>query len=111
MIFKQRLTAPLATEAAITNFFVHGVLKGVKQDEHQLVIAHEAIPNFMDAMTMPFNVKDAGIFTNVAIGEKITFQLHLTQTESWIDHMSGSPFLSPQQADFPPWRNAISFPN
>ena len=76
-----------ASRAGTTNYFVRGVLTGVKQDEHQLVIAHEAIPNFMDAMTMPFNVKDAAIVTNVAIGEKIAFQLHLTETESWVDHI------------------------
>jgi protein SCO1/2 len=78
---------PTSSHANTTNYFVRGVLKGFKQDEHQLVIAHEDISNFMDAMTMPFNVKDAAIFTNVAIGEKITFQLHINETESWVDHV------------------------
>jgi protein SCO1/2 len=41
----------------------------------------------MDAMTMPFNVKDAAMLTNVAIGERITFQLHLAETKSWVDHI------------------------
>ena len=41
------------SQAATTNYFVRGVLKEVKQDERQLVIAHEEIPNFMEAMTMP----------------------------------------------------------
>jgi len=41
----------------------------------------------MDAMKMPFNLKDAAILTNAPIGEKIAFQLHVTETESWIDHI------------------------
>src|SRR5262245_50924168 len=75
---------PGSSPAGTTNYTVQGVLRGVKPEDHQLVIAHEAIPNFMDAMTMPFRVKDAAILTNLAIGRKITFQLHVTQTESWI---------------------------
>jgi len=75
----------MSTQAAMTNYAVRGVIKEVKSDEHQLVIAHEAIPNFMEAMKMPFNVKDAAILAKVATGEKISFQLHVTETESWID--------------------------
>lgn len=84
---------PISSQADTTNYVVHGVLKAVKSEEHQLVIAHEAIPNFMDAMTMPFRVKDDAILTNVAVGEKITFQLHVTETESWVDDIrsSGTP--------------------
>src|SRR4051812_22036597 len=78
---------PTSSQAGTTNYFVRGAVKAVKPDEHQLVIAHEDIPNFMDAMTMPFRVKDAAILTSVAIGEQITFQLHLTETESWVDHI------------------------
>ena len=75
------------SQAATTNYFVRGVLKEVKQDERQLVIAHEEIPNFMEAMTMPFHVKDPEVLTNVVRGEEITFQLHVTETKSWIDHI------------------------
>jgi protein SCO1/2 len=78
---------PASSQAGTTNYFVRGVLKEVKLDEHQLIIAHEEIPDFMDAMTMPFQVKDAAILTNVAIGGKIAFQLHVSETESWIDHI------------------------
>ncbi len=78
---------PTPSQAGTTNYFVTGVLKGIKQDEHQLIIAHDDIPNLMEAMTMPFNVKDASVLTNVPIGGKITFQLHLTEAESWVDHI------------------------
>src|SRR5262245_4278487 len=71
---------PAACPAGQTNYVVRGVVKEIRAGEHQLVIAHEEIPGFMDAMTMPFRVKDAEILTNVAAGAKIGFQLHVTET-------------------------------
>jgi protein SCO1/2 len=91
----------VSTQAGTTNYFVRGVLKEIRQDEHQLVIAHESISNFMDAMTMPFNVKDAGILANAAIGEKVTFQLHVTETESWIDHIERLDVSRPVASSLP----------
>jgi protein SCO1/2 len=81
------IPATSQSQAGTTNYVVHGVLKGINRSERQLVIAHESIPNFMEAMTMPFSVKEPAILTNVAPEEKITFQLHVTETESWIDHV------------------------
>src|SRR5437868_5959565 len=74
-----------AANASTTNYSVRGVVKEIKSAERQLVIAHESIPDFMEAMTMPFNLKDETILTNFAAGQKITFQLHVTETESWVD--------------------------
>jgi len=78
---------PISSRGGTTNFSVRGVLKEVKQEDHQLVIAHESIPNFMEAMTMPFNVRATESLTNLRAGEKITFQLHVTENESWIDRI------------------------
>ncbi len=41
----------------------------------------------MAAMTMPFLVKDAAMLTNAAIGDEIAFQLHVTENDSWVDHV------------------------
>lgn len=87
LLGKTGFLAPTPALAGTTNYVVSGVLQDIKLDEHQLIIAHEAIPHFMDAMTMPFNVKDSSILTNVAIGEKIICELHVTETESWVDHI------------------------
>ncbi len=78
---------PRSSPASTTNYFARGIVKEVRPAEEQLVIAHEAIPQLMDAMTMPFNVKEAAMLTNVTAGEQIAFQLHLTENESWIDHI------------------------
>jgi protein SCO1 len=83
-------TAP----AGITNYTVRGVIKDIKKNEQQLVIAHETIPHFMEAMTMPFHITDPALLTNLTIGQQITFRLRVTDTESWIDQIeskNGSP--------------------
>jgi protein SCO1/2 len=42
---------------------------------------------------MPFNVKDSASLTNLAPGTQITFRLHVTENESWVDQIDqlGSP--------------------
>jgi protein SCO1 len=73
--------------AGTTNYVVRGVVKEVRQEARELVIAHEAIPHFMEAMTMPFSVRDPALLTNAASGDTIRFQLHVTENESWVDHI------------------------
>ena len=81
------ILSPLSCHAGTTNYVVRGVLKEVRQEEHQLVISHEDIPHFMTAMTMPFSLKDDALLTNAAIGDKVVFQLHVTESDSWVDHI------------------------
>jgi protein SCO1/2 len=89
------ILAAISSLASTTNYVVHGVVQGIKADEHQLVIAHEEIPNFMDAMTMPFRVKDADILTHVTVGARISFQLHVNENESWVDDVKTLDISSP----------------
>jgi len=84
-----------AENAGITNYSVRGVVEGVNQNEHRLVIKHETIPNFMEAMTMPFNVKNPAELSKFTIGEKISFQLHVNEEESWIDHIETLAKIQP----------------
>jgi protein SCO1/2 len=79
--------SPLSCHAGTTNYVARGILKEVRQDEHQLIISHEDIPHFMPAMTMPFSVKSDAILLSAAIGDKIAFQLHVTESDSWVDHI------------------------
>lgn len=64
-----------------------GRVQEVKANERMVVIAHEAITNYMSAMTMPFRVKDATQLAGLKSGDAISFQLHVTDSESWIDHV------------------------
>ena len=57
-------------------------------DGNTIVIRHEAISNYMDAMTMPFKVKETNELAGLRIGDEISFRLEVTGTESWIDRIT-----------------------
>ncbi len=63
-------------------FLARGVVEDVRPPS--VTIKHEAITNYMAAMTMPFKVKSASELTNLERGDQITFELHVTENESWI---------------------------
>src|ERR1043166_9687574 len=66
---------------------VKGVVREVKPNDKMLIIRHEKVPGYMEAMTMPFNIRDPSILTNVTVGDEINFVLHVTSDESWIDQV------------------------
>jgi protein SCO1 len=81
----ETVTVPDPRGANVQTFLTEGVVKEVKADAQMLVIAHEAIPHYMDAMTMPFKVKGPGDLVGLRAGDKIRFRLSVTETSSWID--------------------------
>lgn len=72
---------------AVKVFSVKGVVKEIHEDKLILKIKHEEITNYMSAMTMNFNVRQPGIFTNLTPEEPISFQLHVTPDTHWIDNI------------------------
>ena len=50
-------------------FILNGVVQAVEPDEGEVTIAHEAMPGFMDAMTMPFLLKDKSVLDDVRPGD------------------------------------------
>lgn len=70
------------------SFAVRGVVKQLNPEGRTVLVSHEAITNFMEGMTMPFKVKDSQELTGLAVGDRISFQLHVTQTESWIGQIA-----------------------
>ena len=66
-------------------FPVRGVVQQIKPDRRTVIIRHETITNYMDAMTMPFRVRDPNLVAGLNSGDEITFALHVTEGESWMD--------------------------
>ena len=80
------LASHVVTWAAETrDFTVRGVVREAVPAKSQLVVKHQEIPGYMDAMTMPFQVRDPKILESVKPGDDITFQLHVTDNDHWID--------------------------
>jgi protein SCO1 len=74
--------------ANLRSFPARGTVIELKPDDRMVVIRHEAISNYMAAMTMPFKVKDAGALAGLQRGDEVSFQLHVAEAESWVDHVA-----------------------
>jgi protein SCO1/2 len=57
----------------------------VEKDKHLVTVAHEEIKDFMEAMTMPFMVRDEWVFDQASPGDQITATLVVDATESWLE--------------------------
>ncbi|HXG49523.1 MAG TPA: SCO family protein [Methylomirabilota bacterium] len=66
-------------------FAVTGVVHAFKPDGRTVIIAHETIPGYMEAMTMPFQLRETNQWQGIAAGDRIAFRLTVTESESWID--------------------------
>jgi protein SCO1/2 len=76
-------TTSLSTNHRV--FQVKGVVKAIKPAEKEIDIKHDAIPDYMPAMTMPFDVKDTNELAGLAPEQPISFRLTVTDTEGWVD--------------------------
>jgi protein SCO1 len=88
----------VAAPAEPREFAVKGVVKKVEPENSRVIIAHEAIPGFMDAMTMPFRVKAPEILAAVQAGDSVSFRLSVTTEQSWIDNVVKIPAINNSSA-------------
>lgn len=98
LVVSCRSPQPSGTAAARVEpqvFAVRGVVREIKPDGRTVVVKHEAITNYMAAMTMPFRARDTNKLTGVKAGDEITFRLSVTEDESWIDRVTRTGRLLP----------------
>jgi protein SCO1/2 len=62
-----------------------GKVVSVDKAQRQVTIDHDAIKDFMDAMTMPYNVKDDWALSALAPGQSIEATLVVRGDRSWIE--------------------------
>ena len=81
----------IATNQVATNlqtFFVRGVVEELMPDGKTAVVKHEAIPNYMEAMTMPLEVKEPKELAGLQPGDVIFFRMLVTKDDAWIDRVT-----------------------
>jgi len=71
----------------LRTFHAGGIVESVLPDQNIIVISHEPIGSYMGAMTMPFKVRNSEEMRAIQPGDKISFQLSVTDTESWIEQI------------------------
>lgn len=62
---------------AVQRYHLHGKVVSVNTDQGFADIDTDAIPGYMEAMTMPYPIPDAKILSKLAIGDEITADLIL----------------------------------
>ena len=63
-------------------FQARGIVQEVLPDQKQVKIDHEKIPNYMEAMTMTFDVKDPKELAGLQPGDQVI----LSDTSAWDAH-------------------------
>ncbi len=108
---------------AQTNQEIHpatGVITEIAPAEKKVTIKHDAIPGYMGAMTMPFEVKDTNELAGLTRGDVVTFRVVIAGNEGWIDQIrktgqttnlpvTSGPFRSARNVE--PLNEGDPFPN
>src|ERR1043166_9422005 len=68
-------------------FEVKGIVREVLPQRRQIKIEHEKIPNYLEAMTMPFEVKDARELSGLQPGDRVRFRMIVTEKDGWIERI------------------------
>lgn len=66
---------------------LEGRILSVEKDKHLVTISHEAVKDFMEAMTMPFVVREEWVFDQAKPGDQIKATLVVDETESWLENV------------------------
>lgn len=84
---KPSAQTPLNTvsEAAPQTYSVKGILRAINSADKSVTIEHEEIPEYMPAMTMPFDVRSMTEVEPLKVGDGIKFRLVVTEKSSWIE--------------------------
>lgn len=70
-------------------FEVRGVIQELPGDDpSEVIIDHEEMPGYMDAMIMPFRAKNPSELEGLVPGAVVTFEYHVRELESWIEKVS-----------------------
>src|SRR5262249_10249164 len=95
-------------------FIGRGVVKDILPKEPQGIIAHEAMPGFMEAMTMGFEVKEERLLGGIAKGQEVTFTVEKTQDSLYLTALAreGEPSaaLVQTESDELEEKQEVSFP-
>jgi protein SCO1 len=78
---ERKAASPVGTQQ---RYHVRGEVRGIDAESKQIRIKHEEIPNYMAAMTMPFDVRDTALLRGLNAGDEVGFELIVTEDDSWI---------------------------
>jgi protein SCO1 len=84
---EQRSSSSSTSTNSMRTFEVKGVLQRIEEDGKTAVIKHEAIPNYMQAMTMPLTAKNTNELEGLKPGDELAFKMVVTEVDGWIENI------------------------
>lgn len=67
------------------HYELKGKVVSVDKRGGTITVAHEAIPGYMEAMTMPFKLKDTRLLNDLAEGDRLQAMLVVSGARSWLE--------------------------
>jgi protein SCO1/2 len=83
----------------VSIFDVRGVVKAVKPSVPSVVVSHDAIEGYMEAMTMEFQADDPKEVEGLTPGDAVRFRLTVTDRRGWIDQVQRLGRAEPQPTE------------
>lgn len=87
---------PVASADA-KRFPLKGKVVSVDTTKKEAEIAHEEIPNYMEAMTMPFPIRDADILNTMTKDSEIKAELVVDKGDYWLENIVLTAAPNPNQ--------------
>lgn len=82
-------SSPASSSAvAAKRYHLKGKVVSVDKRANMVNVDSEAIPGFMDAMTMPYTVKPADELNKLAAGDSITADVVVQGDDSWLENVT-----------------------
>lgn len=81
---------------------VTGVVEKIAPDRHTATIHNQAIPGYMDEMTMDFPVQNTNELNGISPGDKITFTLIVVKNNDWIENVRRTGHTAEIMTNTPP---------
>jgi protein SCO1/2 len=80
---------------AVKHYHLKGKVVSIDQRAKMVNVDSEAIPGFMDAMTMPYKVKLQSEFEKLHPGDAITGDLLVQDEDAWLENVIVAGHSSP----------------
>ena len=78
----------LVTGCALKRYSGHGLVLEVNRPDRTVVVSHDQIPGYMEAMVMPFHVGDPRLLAQLKPGDRIRFRLAVGKKGSYLDRVA-----------------------
>ena len=74
-----------------------GEIVAIKSDRTEITVKHDEVKGFMEAMTMPFPIKEAAQLEGLAVGDLIAATLVVTDEEAYLTGLRKTGSVPPDK--------------